>query len=316
MKNTKQTFTECVRAEAASNIDGRKKSDGCLLGLLMLSDYTDDGHIIFKTESEVCKNLLIRLLCHAAECSDCVNESVVRSRGRSPGYILSVESDRHTEKLAERLKIDSFDKSSILVAASKLSEKGFGAFAAGLFLSCGSISSPEKEYHLEFLLPDREICAGIRELLSERLGVSAKITKRNSSDILYLKDSEGIEDVLTLMGATMSSLEIMNVKVLKDIRNRANRATNCDTANCERQNRSAARQLDAIKVIQSSEGGLSLLPDELRQIAEMRLKYPEYTLAELSSEFDPPISKSGANHRLVRLEKIAEDILSGRKENK
>lgn len=106
----------------------------------------------------------------------------------------------------------------------------------------------------------------------------------------------------------MSSLELMNVKVYKDFRNRANRATNCDTANCERQNRCAARQIEAIKRIEASEGGLSRLDDDLREIAELRLKYPEYNLSELSAEVVKPISKSGVNHRLKRIEEIAEEI--------
>lgn len=278
-----------------------------MLGLLLFTEYKDGG-LTFKTECDVCRELYIRLFNHAAESENAVSADIIRSRGRSPQYILTSDSRESIASVKERLGVPDLTLESLFIGANKLSEKNFGAFAAGVFLACGSVSSPDKEYHLEFVLPSDKLSYGLSELLSLRIGVAAKCTERKGASVLYLKDSESIEDILTLIGATMSSLEIMNVKVLKDIRNRANRATNCDTANCERQNRSAAKQLEAIKKIESSEGGLSQLSDELRSIAEMRIKYPEYTLAELSQEFEPPISKSGANHRLAKLIKIAEEL--------
>lgn len=303
-----ETFSYRVKTEAAAGITGRKKSDACLLGFIILSEYMADGSLRFATEVEGCKELFLRLVFHACDNAEAAKETVIRSRGRAPGYIIDIPALEDIQAIAKRLGTDISSAPSLFAAADKLSEKNFGSCIAGLFMACGSIASPDKEYHLEFAPGSEEVCRWIVNSLSERIGIVMKQTYRAGEPLLYLKGSEGIEDMLTLIGAPMSSLEIMNVKVYKDIRNRANRATNCDTANCERQNRSAARQIRAIKRIESSEGGLSKLPEELLEVAKKRLEYPEYNLSELSMEFDPPLSKSGINHRLRRIEEIAEEI--------
>lgn len=303
---SKETFSYKVKSESEKSVTGRKKSDACLIGLLLLSERA--GGITLRTDSEICLELFLRLVRHASENENAAIYDVIRSRGRVPTYSVSVLDPTDIEKISQRLRISGMSDEKLLDAANGLGEKYFGTFLSGIFIACGSISSPDKEYHLELSLPTENLCGQIRQMLIERLGVNMKYTCRRGENILYLKGSEGIEDVLTFIGAPMSSLELMNVKIFKDIRNRANRATNCDTANCERQNRSSARQIAAIKIIESSEGGLSQLSDELRQIADMRLMHPEMTLSELSEEFDPPLSKSGANHRFQRIEEIAREL--------
>ncbi len=305
---TTETFSYRVKSESRESITGRKKSDACLMGYLLASEADKSGGIRFVTDSDICAELFCRLVSHAAENEEAAVKEVVRSRGRAPQYITNVGGQQDIFKISQRLGFDVFDKNSLMALAEKISEKNYGAFAAGVFMACGSISSPDKEYHLEFVFQDESICGWFCRSMMYRFAIPLRQTKRKDSFVLYLKGSEGIEDVLTLIGAQMSSLELMNVKVYKDFRNRANRATNCDTANCERQNRCAARQIEAIKRIEASEGGLSRLDDDLREIAELRLKYPEYNLAELSAEVSKPISKSGVNHRLKRIEEIAETI--------
>lgn len=303
-----ETFSYKVKTEAAESITGRKKSDACLLGFIMISECKEDGSLRFVTESEGCRELFLRLISHACGNDSAVCETVLRSRGRAPRYVMDIASKADIDALSDRLGFDIASRAKLFAAADRLSEKNFGSCIAGLFMACGSIASPDKEYHLEFAPKGDDVCCWIQKALEERIGISMKQTSRAGEHLLYLKGSEGIEDMLTLIGAPMSSLEIMNVKVYKNIRNRANRATNCDTANCERQNRSAARQIRAIKVIEASEGGLSRLSEELMEVAKKRLMYPEYNLTELSKEFEPPLSKSGINHRLRKIEEIAEDI--------
>lgn len=302
-----ETFSYRVKSESSGSITGRKKSDACLAGYLLCAGSLPEGNIEFVTDCDVCAELFIRLVSHAAENESAAKKQVVRSRGRAPQYAITVCSD-DVSGIMHRLGCSAYDKSMIMSAAEGISEKYFGAFAAGVFMACGSISSPNKEYHLEFVFSDHAVCGWFSRLIGERLSIPFKQTQRKQSFILYLKGSEGIEDVLTLIGAQMSSLELMNVKVYKDFRNRANRATNCDTANCERQNRCAARQIEAIRKIEASEGGLSRLDDDLLEIARLRLEYPEYNLSELSKELNKPISKSGVNHRLKRIEEIAGEI--------
>lgn len=303
------TFSYKVRAEAAEGITGRKKSDACLLAFLISAELFSDGSIEFKTECEICLGLFKRLAQHASENEEAVSESIMRSRGRLPCHIVDIKRP-DAEKIASRLGMSGMNRSCLLRAAEKLSEKNFGAFAAGIFMVFGSVSSPDKEYNLSLNFDDANTAQWVGNLFEERLGIVLKLSEKQNKYCLYIRDSEGIEDILTLIGAPMSSLEIMNVKIYKSICNRVNRAMNCDTANCERQNRSAARQIEAIRIIETSESGLLSLSDDLRVVAEMRLNNPECNLKELAELFDPPLSKSGVNHRLKRIEEIAGEIIN------
>lgn len=170
-------------------------------------------------------------------------------------------------------------------------------FLRGAFLACGSVVGPDKDYHLEFASPHAGMGAGLLALLRE-LGFEPGTAERGGSLVVYFKDSGQIEDLLTLMGAPMKSLELMNVKVLKDFRNKANRVTNCETANIGRTAGAAAREIEAIRKIEA-EGGLSSLPEELRGLALLRLEGPELTLRELGTRLG--ISRSGVYHRMRRI---------------
>lgn len=138
------------------------------------------------------------------------------------------------------------------------------------------------------------------EKLLERLGIMSKYVERKGLYVLYFKGSEDIEDMLTLMGATKSSIELMNVKILKDVRNKANRIANCDAANIERTLKASEKQIEDIEYIMNTEGFESLTP-ELRNMAELRLENPDVSLKELGEMLDKPVGRSGANHRLKSL---------------
>ena len=191
----------------------------------------------------------------------------------------------------------------------------FTAFLRGVFLTCGSVTNPEKEYHFELAVGDPALAEELRALVAEH-GVSLRKTERKGSALLYLKESEPIEDMLTLMGAVNASLELMNVKIYKDVRNKVNRVTNCETANIEKTVHAASTQVEQIRLIEQTVG-LDSLSDDLREIAQIRLENPEMSLRELCGELSEPISRSGVNHRLKRLAAIAEEIAERKaKENK
>ena len=139
----------------------------------------------------------------------------------------------------------------------------------------------------------------------------SKYVERKGLYVLYFKGSEDIEDMLTLMGATKSSIELMNVKILKDVRNKANRIANCDAANIERTLKASEKQIEDIEYIMNTEGLESLTP-ELRNMAELRLENPDVSLKELGEMLDKPVGRSGANHRLKKLMEIAEQIREDR----
>lgn len=300
-------FSHKVKAEAAGNISGRKKCDACLAGMLLFCRELSQESVVFRTENEVVRDLFIRLADHAAgQGAACVSRL---ERSPKPAlWLVKVKGKKNVDALFERAGIAFREGPRSLEMVNNLSDKNFGSFAAGVFLTCASVINPEKGYHLEFVISEEKLCTDLRDAFSDRLGVQGKVTGRGSKFVLYFKESEQIEDMLTLIGASGASLEIMNIKIYKDVRNKANRATNCDTANLGRQNRSAVRQIEAIEKIKASEGGLSSLPDELRELCELRLENPELSLSELMNLTNPPLSRSGVNHRFARILEIADSL--------
>lgn len=180
------------------------------------------------------------------------------------------------------------------------------AFLRGVFLVCGAITNPQVDYHLEFSVPYLNLSRDLMALLGE-LGFRARTVRRKGDYVIYFKESEQIEDCLTLMGAMNASLELMNVKILKNIRNNVNRAANCESANLDKTVAAAVVQTEAVRKIESRLG-LDSLPEELRELCRLRLENPDFSLRELGERLEPPISRSGVNHRLKRILEIAEDL--------
>ena len=302
-----ELFSHRVKAEASAGITGKKKCDAALLGMLLFSRELSETGILLQTENRDTRDLFARLVSHAAG-EGAISVTQRKRKNLPPLYSMRIKSADAVSKLFERAGIQELPTERCLAGIPKISDKNFGPFAAGVFLSCGSVVEPVKEYHLEFVAPSDGLCRDLGALFSERLGVVGGMMSRGSSSVLYFKESGPIEDILTLIGAPRSSLELMNVKIYKDIRNKANRATNCDTANLGRQNRSAQRQIEAIRKIEASEGGLSKLPTELEELARIRIQNPDMSLSELMNAVNPPLSRSGVNHRLARIEEIAKEL--------
>lgn len=180
------------------------------------------------------------------------------------------------------------------------------AFLRGAFLTCGSVTSPEKGYHLEFSVPFLNLCRDFKKFMNE-MELHPKQLTRNGYYILYFKDSESIEDVLTLMGAVNGVLEFMGVKMYKDVRNNVNRRTNFESANLDRTVNAENVQKDAINKIIKKEGINALAP-ELRQVARLRIDNDGLSLRELGKMCEPPLSRSGVNHRLQKIIEFADSI--------
>ncbi len=180
-----------------------------------------------------------------------------------------------------------------------------GAFLRGAFLSCGSMMNPHKDYHLEFLVPRQRLSEDLAALLGE-MELTPKTSLRSGVRVIYFKESESIEDLLTGMSAVKKSLELMDIKIYKDMRNRVNRLTNCETYNLTKTVKAAVTQLEAISRLEK-EGRLRGLPEELYRTAMLRRAHPEASISELISLSGEPISRSGINHRLAKLVRLAEE---------
>ena len=177
------------------------------------------------------------------------------------------------------------------------------------YIGGGSISNPEKTYHLEFVTHSEEYARDLSALINT-FGLNSKVIQRKNSFIIYLKEGEQISNLLGIIGAHTSLLELENIRIMKEMRNNVNRLVNCETANLSKTVNAAVRQVESIKLIQK-EIGLQRLPKNLREVAELRLSYPDESLKELGEMLEPPVGKSGINHRLRKIEKIAEEIRSG-----
>lgn len=181
-----------------------------------------------------------------------------------------------------------------------------GAFLRGVFFAGGSATDPQKRYHLELATSHLQVSRELESLLRDN-GFPPKGLGRNGSYITYFKQSDQIEDFLTLIGAPSAAMQVMNAKMEKDLRNSVNRRLNCDTANLDKAVEAAHGQIAAIRRLIDA-GMLEQLPAKLQETAAARLENPELTLSELAEELDPPVTKSCLNHRLRRLMELAGDM--------
>ncbi len=197
-------------------------------------------------------------------------------------------------------KNDTIDKSII---EKKCCKK---AYLRGAFLGGASISDPKKMYHLEFVSGTKEFTEDLAYILNS-LGFGAKMAERKSQHIVYLKEGDKISEFLSLIGAYSAVMEFENVRILKEMRNQVNRAVNCETANLSKTVNAAVRQIKNILYIKDNMGFEKLSP-VLRETAELRINNPESSLHELCEQLSEPLGRSGINHRLRRLNEIAENL--------
>lgn len=181
------------------------------------------------------------------------------------------------------------------------------AFLRGAFLCRGSLSAPEKTYHLEITL-DRESAASSVGACLAGLGLEGRVSRRKGAHVVYLKESERIVEALKLMGAHSATLELENVRIVKGMRNRVNRLVNSETANVDKTITASLSQLEAIRLI-DERIGLDALPETLSTLAKLRLSQPYASLRELGELLSPPVSKSGVNYRMNRLMRLAKDLM-------
>lgn len=182
------------------------------------------------------------------------------------------------------------------------------AFVRGAFLSCGQISNPSKSYRVDFSAKSPELAEELRDILKKH-SVEANISKRGNGFVVYIKRSEMIINLLTVMGASSRSLEMIETTIIKSVKNNMNRARNCDSANIGKTVEASIKQRKAIEYLKKREL-LSSLPEELIAAAALRIKYPEASLKELCKNSPEPITVSGLNHRLKKIIDIYEDVIS------
>ena len=284
-----------------------QQAEAMLYGI-MYASRMDEGRPLIQTEN-------IDLMNTAAELIRAVFPNVrtgIVRLVKNSGSLYTLKIRSGWEDIAERFG----DFSSISREAVSGGDEESGAFLRGVFVSCGSVTDPNKEYHLELVLPENDRTPALLDFIAEH-GMSLKETARGGArskkTVLYAKESELIEDCLTYIGAANHSMEIMQVKIVKDFRNRVNRSVNCENANLDKTVAASNKSTADIEYIFSTMGADWLSPD-LRETARLRVENPEMSLSELCGIFPEKISRSGLNHRLKKLSKLAEELRSSRPE--
>ncbi len=265
----------------------------------------EDGtkYLSIRSDIPALADKLSRLLYNVMERRFNFDPSYVESKH---GYRIIIEDEMILQELIEKLKLynaDVYVESGELVTERTCCKK---AYLRGAFLAGGSVSSPEKAYQLEIACTTENNAERLTEILSS-LHLESKSIKRKNRFIVYIKDGDTISDFLGMTGGMNSLMEFENIRVLKEMRNSINRTVNCDTANINKVVNAASKQIDDIKLIEERRG-LDSLPEQLKTVAEMRLLNPHLSLAELGERLSPPLGKSGVNHRLAKISKIADSM--------
>ena len=227
----------------------------------------------------------------------------IKASPKRRSFSINIEDEKDCDKILG--VFGHMSKGSLKINHSVFDcEQCTKAFLAGAFLACGTVSTPQKGYHLEFTVAYLNLSKSFFTLLEE-MELSAKTSVRKGYNIIYFKESGAIEDCLYIMGASSAMFEMMNVEIVKDFRNKANRTANCQTANIEKTVKASVAHITAIEIIQEKKG-LDFLKNDLREMAVLRIDNPELSLSELASLSG--LSRSGVNHRLNRIVEIADSL--------
>lgn len=292
-------------------------------------------------KSEICRSLPQKRCCALAECfgillfCNSFGSSGIRiiTESREFGQILpklfkkafgigfdAIPDDQSTgklnfqildsKKLAAVMEAYGFDLKDTLSLHINLSvvedDCCKASFLRGAFLAGGSVTDPEKGYHLELTTTHMSVAREAYALMQEVLGFYPKSAERGGGQVLYLKQSEMISDCLTYLAAPVAAMGIMEARLEKELNNKVNRRCNCDDANTSKVVEAAQEQLAAIRVLQER-GTLRSLPAKMSQAAQARLSNPEASLTELAAMMEPPITKPAMNHRLKKLVQLAKE---------
>lgn len=235
-------------------------------------------------------------------------ELAVKLNQKENTYLIRVNDREETRQILQAVKLHETDRQLTMPIPAVVVQRQCckRAFLRGAFLASGSISDPNRFYHLEIVCPDAPRAEQVQELL-KNFGIDARIVLRKNHHVVYMKEGAQIVEMLGIMEANIALMNLENVRILKEMRGSVNRKVNCETANINKTVSAAIRQIEDIRYIEETTG-FSSLPEPLEQMARLRLQYPEASLLELGKMLTPVVGKSGVNHRLRKLKEIAEDL--------
>ena len=295
------SFSADVKRELGAKRPSDRHTEAAVLGMLLVSRSFSFKKILLQTGSREVADCFCSLI---RRVFDIIAE--VKCGGNSrPTYSVSIESSADRKKILYHFGYKQNEK--ITFKEERLKTEGsVGAFIRGVFLAAGSMSDPENEYRIDFSFKEEKTADDFSNLLLSR-GIVSKITKRGEKYIVYVKDSNMLEDLLTIMGASNETLNLINVKIYKSMKNVINRKNKCETSNILKSANAAFEQTQAIKKLKDS-GRLASLPEELIEAALLRMANSEASLTELCRISGNKLTRSGLNHRLKRIIEISKEV--------
>jgi DNA-binding protein WhiA len=278
-------------------------------GLLLFAKSFSLHSITLTTENSAVAHLAAQLAAQTTKSYVDLATALFHNEKHKSAYTISVSGEDQRKSVLSYFGYTGKEISLRINLANLEEDCCESAFLRGVFLSCGTVTNPQKDYHLEFVVPFLNLARDFMTLLSEvtALDLQPAFVNRKGSYVVYIKGSERIADLLTYIGAPNAAMELMQVKMVKEVRNYVNRKTNFETANIDKTVSAATKQVAAIEKIIKGRG-VEFLPEELREIASLRYENPEMSLRELGQSLSEPISRSGVNHRLQRIMELAENL--------
>lgn len=296
----KTTFSTQCKIEAANAERGECCGISFLYGLFAFSRNASGGLVLSTPSAELAGTIRKKLIDYG------LTESQLEIERVKSSYHLSVTDKDALERIFLDFGYSGLEPNMRINDANFACELCVSAFVAGAFISGGSVTDPQRGYHLEFSTHKAKLFDDFVELL-EKTPFAPKISSRGYTKILYFKDSAQIEDILTYIGAQDATLDIINMKIERELSNQVNRQVNCVSANIDKAVASALRDGELIKYIMSAKG-IDYLPPELRETALLRLQNPEISLEELGALTAERVGKSGVSHRLRKIRALAQSI--------
>jgi len=275
----------------------------CFGVLLFCNSFGADGIRII-TESREFAEILPKLFKKAFS----VTFDVLPERDVSGKLVFQIQEPRKLEQIMDAYGFNIRDTLALHINLPVVEEDCCKAsFIRGAFLAGGSVTDPDKGYHLELTTTHTSVSREAYALIQEVVGFYPKTTRRGGGNVLYIKQSEMISDFLTFLGAPVAAMGIMEARLEKELNNKVNRRCNCDEANTSKVVEAAQEQLAVIRTLRER-GKLAHLPQKLQQAAKAREENPSASLTELAAMMEPPITKPAMNHRLKKLVEAAKEI--------
>ena len=316
------SFSKNVKEELSKQISpARHCRISELAAIISLSGHvkiTEHNRLILKIQTE---NILLARKCFTLiqKTFKINTEIIIRNNqgNNSNLYKLIVIDHNMALKVLQATKLidnnyeirENFSITSNLVIQNTCCKR---AFIRGAFLAVGSISNPKKDYHFEVVVPFKEKAIQLQKIIAT-FSIGAKIIKRKKNYVIYLKEGSQIVHILNVMEAHVALMDLENVRIYKGMRNSINRQVNCEAANIGKTVRAATKQIEDINYIIDNKSSL-LLSDNLKEVANLRINHPDASLKELGEMLNPPLGKSGVNHRLRKINQIADKLREQKEE--